>query len=142
MQLPVIKSYHPKIIALSEHHFFILSKGLNAGKPLDQPCPNCFVAYCNDKTDRQFFYWLTYALWQCGTYKICLVGSVIPFLRISDLKHCLWTGYRNASTRIVDFHISVGAMQRHYDEYNHLIKLMKHKHLLLQKRLHYLVHSN
>lgn len=134
MQLPVIKSYHPKIF-LPDHHFFILSKGLNSGRPQDQPCPNCFVAYCNDKDEREFFYWLSYALWQCGTFKIYLVGSVIPFLRISDLKHCLWTGYRNASNHKVSFQTSVGAMRRHHDEYAHLIKLMQYKQSLLLKRL-------
>jgi len=28
-------------------HFFILNKGLNSGKPLKKPCPNCFVISCH-----------------------------------------------------------------------------------------------
>jgi hypothetical protein len=27
------------------NYLFILSKGLNAGKPLQNPCPNCFVLF-------------------------------------------------------------------------------------------------
>ncbi len=66
-------------------HFFILSKGLNAGKPLDTPCPNCFVFSCNTDEERDKYFWLSYGLWQSGHFKAYLVGSVIPFLRKGEL---------------------------------------------------------
>lgn len=65
--------------------FFILSKGLNAGRPLDNPCPNCFVFACDTPEERERYFWITYGLWQAGHFKVYLVGSVIPFLRKPEL---------------------------------------------------------
>ncbi|MFY0608519.1 MAG: hypothetical protein JXR10_17515 [Cyclobacteriaceae bacterium] len=67
-------------------HFYVLSKGLNAGKPLDEPCPNCFLVATETEESKQLFYWLCYALWKSGYFRRHLVGSVIPFLRINDLR--------------------------------------------------------
>ena len=66
-------------------HFFILSKGLNAGKPLDAACPNCFVFSCKSEEDRDKYFWICYGLWQSNHFRVHLVGSVIPFLRKSEL---------------------------------------------------------
>jgi hypothetical protein len=46
-----------------ENHFFILSKGNNAGRPQDQPCPNCFVVITESPKERQTLFWLCYGLW-------------------------------------------------------------------------------
>ena len=66
-------------------HFFILSKGLNAGKPLDAACPNCFVFSCKSEEDRDKYFWICYGLWQSNHFRVHLVGSVIPFLIKSEL---------------------------------------------------------
>ena len=66
-------------------HFFILSKGLNAGKPLDAACPNCFVFSCQSEEERDKYFWLCYGLWQSNHFRVHLVGSAIPFLRKSEL---------------------------------------------------------
>ena len=66
-------------------HFFILSKGLNAGKPLDTACPNCFVFSCKSEEERDKYFWICYGLWQSNHFRVHLVGSVIPFLRKSEL---------------------------------------------------------
>lgn len=66
-------------------HLFILSVGLNAGKPLDAPCPNCYVLLADGKEERDFYYWLCFGLWQGRFLDPCLTGSVIPFIRIDDL---------------------------------------------------------
>ena len=66
-------------------HFFILSKGLNAGKPLDTACPNCFVFSCKSEEERDKYFWICYGLWQSNHFRVYLVGSVIPFLRKSEL---------------------------------------------------------
>ncbi len=69
-----------------EDHFFILSKGNNAGKPLDKPCPNCFVVISNCPQEKEALYWLCFGLWQCRYFEPYLTGSVIPFLRLPELK--------------------------------------------------------
>jgi hypothetical protein len=64
--------------------FFILSKGNNAGKPLQQSCPNCFVLSCETIVDREFYFWLCFGLWQANMFKPFLTGTAIPFLRMYD----------------------------------------------------------
>ena len=39
-------TYRPEGV-YKDPHFFILNKGLNSGKPLKKPCPNCFVISCH-----------------------------------------------------------------------------------------------
>jgi hypothetical protein len=67
------------------HTFFILSRGNNSGKPLNEPCPNCFVCECRSAEEKEKAYWLFYALWQGKKCEELLVGSVIPFIRKNDL---------------------------------------------------------
>ncbi|MBK6640345.1 MAG: hypothetical protein IPG39_03495 [Bacteroidetes bacterium] len=43
-------------------HFFILSKELNAGKPLDAACPNCFVFSCKSEEERDKYFRICYGL--------------------------------------------------------------------------------
>jgi len=81
-----IKSYNGKT-EKSKSEFYILNKGLNSGKPLNEPCPNCFTLKAENDFDRETLYWICYALWQTKVFEQRLVGSVIPFLRKHDL---LW----------------------------------------------------
>jgi hypothetical protein len=67
-------------------HFFILSKGLNSGKPMNQPCPNCFVITTATEDQIQTLFYLCLSL-QIGKYfSYYLKGSVIPFICIKDAK--------------------------------------------------------
>ena len=77
--------------------FFILNKGNNSGKPLDKPCPNCFVALCASEDEREFYYWLCWGLWQAKAFEHFLMGSVIPYIRKRDLLHQLQTQAANVN---------------------------------------------
>ena len=68
-----------------QEHFFILSKGNNAGKPLRSYCANCFVFLADDAEEREFYYFLFQGLWELGFFRRCLVGSVIMFIRLGDI---------------------------------------------------------
>lgn len=70
-------------------HFFMLSKGNNSGKPMNSPCPNCFVVITATVEARQFYFWLSYGLWQAHAFRSLLTGSVIPFIRIREAKDLL-----------------------------------------------------
>ncbi|PHR48031.1 MAG: hypothetical protein COA32_05760 [Fluviicola sp.] len=74
---------------------FILSKGMNSGKPLEKPCPNCFICHCDSIQEKQRIYWLLYALWQGKKFHESLVGSVIPFIRKKDLIKLLEVGLKS-----------------------------------------------
>jgi hypothetical protein len=76
-------------------HFFILSKGLNSGKPLDQPCPNCFVITTNSEATRESLYYLCLSLKIGKYFHYYLKGSVIPFVCISDAKKVINEALQN-----------------------------------------------
>ena len=44
--------------------FFILNKGMNSGKPMEHPCPNCFTIIAADQAEKDHFYWIFFA---CGS---------------------------------------------------------------------------
>lgn len=66
------------------NQFYLLSKGYNAGKPLEKPCPNCFVVTADDIKHKHQLFWICYGLWKSGKFLPLLCGSVIPFLHIRD----------------------------------------------------------
>ncbi len=67
-------------------YFFILNKGLNSGKPLSEPCANCFVIFFTTQEEMENHYWVAFSLWQANFWHPYLVGSVIPFLRLPEFK--------------------------------------------------------
>ena len=82
----LIKSHKPTTMYLGSH-IYILNKGLNSGKPMNEPCANCFVMNFEDDYQKDSYYWLAYSLWKSKFWHQHLVGYVIPFLRIHDFKN-------------------------------------------------------
>ncbi|WP_372793427.1 hypothetical protein [Lutibacter sp.] len=75
--------------------FYILNKGLNSGRPMNQPCPNFFVVKVDTKEERESLYYLTLSL-QTGKYfSYYIKGSVIPFITIGDARKVLNTAIQN-----------------------------------------------
>lgn len=65
--------------------FYILCKGKNAGKPLNEPSANCFVCEACNQEEKEMLYWICYALWKGKTCERDLIGSVIPYIRIQTM---------------------------------------------------------
>ena len=86
MKAVKIFTYNPKN-QKSEFEFYALSKGLNSGKPLDSPCPNCFVISCRNAEELEVYRSLLFGLWQTKAFCPFLIGSVIPYIRIGDFKN-------------------------------------------------------
>lgn len=95
----------------AEVHFFILSKGNNSGKPLDKPCPNCFVCICKDEAEKERLYWLFYGLWQGSYFHPFITGSVIPFIRLNDLKEVVNTALSKIALKPQQFDKNVSMIQ-------------------------------
>ena len=64
--------------SISKNHFFILSKGLNAGKPLTEPCPNCFVFHAETEQEKDFY---------IGLYSACGKLINLKFTWLARLFH-------------------------------------------------------
>jgi hypothetical protein len=85
MKQIIIKCHKPNAMYLGEH-FYILCKGRNSGKPLLEPCANCWVLQFPNKQECENYYWMAYTLWQSKFWHYFLVGAVIPFLRLFEFK--------------------------------------------------------
>jgi len=72
--------------AVLSNQFYVLSKGLNSGKPLEKPCPNCFVIKVKNDEEKEFLFWLCWDLWQSKKFYHLHTGSVIPFIRLFEFK--------------------------------------------------------
>jgi hypothetical protein len=77
----------------SNPHFFILNKGLNSGKPLTNPCPNCFVVTTLTEEEKNTLFHISMMLQIGGFYAYYLKGSVIPFISIDDCRNMLKKTY-------------------------------------------------
>ena len=80
-----VRTYNPEK-ETPENSIFILSRGRNAGKPMFEPCPNCFILYCRNEAEKENLYWIFYTLWKNRFFHPYLCGSVIDMLRLSELK--------------------------------------------------------
>jgi hypothetical protein len=81
----IIKT-HQKNAIYKGNQIFILNKGMNSGKPQKEPFTNSFVILFRNNDDAETVYWLAYSLWKAKFWHQSLLGSVIPFLRITDFK--------------------------------------------------------
>ena len=131
-----IKTYREGT-TLPEFHFFILSKGENAGKPLEAPCPNCFVVKVDSTQSRDHFFWLAYALWQGSKFKPYLIGSVILFLRIGEVKKLLQLASNVVLARPKELEITIKLMnqisQQRANIQQHCLELERTQRALLKK---------
>jgi hypothetical protein len=76
-------------------HFYIQNKGLNSGRALHNPIPNCFAVITETEEQREELYYLCFSL-QIGRYfTIFIKGSVIPFITIDDTRKVLNTALQN-----------------------------------------------
>ena len=85
MQNFIIKT-HQKGTIYSKPHLFLLNKGMNSGKPQKESFTNSFVVIFDFEQDCENLYFVAYSLWKTNFWHQFLVGSVIPFLRLSDFK--------------------------------------------------------
>ena len=85
MQNFIIKTLQKGTI-YSKPHLFLLNKGMNSGKPQKEPFTNSFVVIFDLEQDCENLYFVAYSLWKTKFWHQFLIGSVIPFLRLSDFK--------------------------------------------------------
>lgn len=122
-----IKTYKGKRIE-NQFYFFILNKGNNSGKPLLDPCANCYILITETKEEKEFYYWLCYALWQTGKFEPCLIGSVIPFIRVKDVKDLIIFSSKKAKLNQTKFDKILHALiklNKQYDSINQQLQDIK-----------------
>jgi len=114
--------------------FYMLNKGMNSGKPLNSPCPNCFAVIASNEADLQTLYWLSFALWKGKKFELLLGGSVIPFIRIKDVRNLISENLQHAISnpeglqKTVKFLQAVELREQQLNENIKLIKELKHSY--------------
>jgi len=83
-------------------HFFILNRGLNSGRPMPEPCPNCFVITVNSNELRESLFYLCLALKIGKYFSFYLKGSVIPFICIVDARTVIKNALQNKEQQTWD----------------------------------------
>ncbi len=94
------------------NQFYVLSKGLNSGKPLEKPCPNCFVITVKNDEEKEFLFWLCWGLWQSKKFHYLHTGSVIPFIRLHEFKAFLKEQAATAFAEKEQYNKNVKALQQ------------------------------
>lgn len=77
---------HKKGTIYSKPHLFLLNKGMNSGKPQKEPFTNSFVIIFENDSDFDTINLTAYTLWKTKFWHQFLSGSVIPFLRLNDVR--------------------------------------------------------
>ena len=109
----------------SEPHFFILNKGNHSGKPMNDHCPNCFVCVCSSEEEKEMLYWLVMGLCQGRVFEQYLCGSVIPFIRINDVKKALnWLSF-NHTAKLVQYKKKVLAIKKVQQAKNSILQQLQ-----------------
>lgn len=84
---------------------------MNSGKPLENPCANCFAISCNSESDKDFYFWLLFGLWRTKLFHPFLRGTVIPFITLNDLCKCIQTGVEQANNDLEKFNKNIEALK-------------------------------
>jgi hypothetical protein len=136
MKTPRIKT-HQMRNTYAGNHFFILSKGLNAGKPMEKPCPNCFVLFAKSEEEKNRLYWLCFGLWQGNFFRPFLTGSLIPFIRLDDFKTIITEALSKINASEFDKSISImqGLEKYHLNISKQLELIRQAKKSLMYKML-------
>lgn len=78
---------HKSGTTYAKPHFFILNKGMNSGKPQKYPYQNCFVIIFENQNEFDNLYFTAYSLWKTNFWHPFLIGSVVPFFRVTIFKN-------------------------------------------------------
>jgi hypothetical protein len=77
---------HKKDTIYNKPHFFVLNKGMNSGKPQNEPFTNSFVLVFQTEAQKEDIFWIAMSLWKSKFWVPFLRGSVIPFLSLYEFK--------------------------------------------------------
>ena len=120
----IIKT-HKKDTQYNKPCLFILNKGLNSGKPKQEPFTNSFVIIFEKQEDAENIYFVAYSLWKSKFWHQFLIGSVIPFLRIKDIEKEFYKRVQLIYNEFEDHKKNIAALKLLEEQENHFNKNLK-----------------
>ncbi|QAA80843.1 hypothetical protein EI546_03465 [Aequorivita sp. H23M31] len=121
-----IKTHQPGKTYQSPH-FFIISKGKNAGEPSIRPLTNSFVVFANSAEEAQQLFWICNILYCGNHFKTCLFGPLILFIHIGEVR-----SVRNKMIRNYEGHHWNGRFTA-LEKLERLTEPLKHQHQCLNE---------
>ena len=122
---------HTPGYAHKKPHVFALSKGYNAGRPLKEECPNCFVILLKTEDEAQKMFFMLDGLWRSQIFRRQLIGSVIPFIRVKEFTKTInryWIHIHENDRRVeklVAAFDAIEKLQKEIDSLNKFLNLYK-----------------
>lgn len=104
-------------------HFYVLSKGVNSGRSMNKPCPNCFVITTLSEEHKEFYFYLCQSLKLGGYFKFYLRGSVILFITINDVRKVIDKALKTYDAK--QWQIKIQKLQKLSDYEDNLNKQLK-----------------
>lgn len=121
------KTYRPNL-RIKSNTFFIQSRGLHSGRPLKEPIPNCFAISLSNQEEYEMYFALVEALYQNKSFHYYIIGSVVPMIRIDDVKHVVRTGFETVGKSQEKFQKTVkvvSTIDKHINVLEQRIDLMR-----------------
>ena len=122
-----IKTYNPHKPEKLKHGFYVLNKGMNAGKPNHEPYRNSFVIMCDNYAEQTKLYWACQALHLNHRFRPYLHGSCQQTIFIDDVRKVLSEAYRKVNGRNIQLMKTI----KHINTLQELARVTEQKHELL-----------
>ena len=132
-----IKTYNGKTEEPKDNEviFYVQSHGLNAGRPLREPKPNCWEC----RTKRSADFEILYIVFESRILENFIRGSVIPFITLSDYKNIITPILKNAihENRIINEHyLQIRKIESQLQQQEKIRKLMQELKKTLSMQLY------
>ena len=133
----IIKTYNGTTAEPAENEtvFFIQSHGLNAGRPLREPKPNCWEY----RTTRSADFEILYIVFESRILENFIRGSVIPFIALNEYKNIITPILKNAihENRIINEHyLQIRKIESQLQQQEKIRKLMQELKKTLSMQLY------
>ena len=132
-----IKTYNGKTEEPQENEviFYIQSHGLNAGRPLREPKPNCWEC----RTKRSADFEILYIVFESRILENFIRGSVIPFIALNEYKNIITPILQKAihENRIINEHyLQLRKIESQLQQQEKIRKLMQELKKTLSMQLY------
>ena len=124
-----IKTHNPHKPEKLKFGFYVLNKGMNAGKPNHEPFRNSFVVLCNDFDTQNKLFWACHALHLNDRFRPYLHGSCVQTIFKADVRKLLTEAFAKLDGRGAQLLKTI----KHIGTLHQLAKATEMKHALIQE---------
>lgn len=117
--------------ATAPNSFYILSRGMNTGRPSYTPNRNCYVLTCAQQ-DLELYYWVVFSLWYTRKFEPYLRGTCVELMLINDLKDLIAKAVNNSDKIMQQLPVLQKMLTLETKMQKQIQLIKKSRHVLLQ----------